>query len=63
MKRAEGCGLAVQRRDGAVPANVFQDGHAVHVRISLSFPGTNLRQNDFRFVSGTGRAPEWFPNG
>src|SRR6187431_435164 len=30
MKRTERRGLAVQRRDSAVPANVFQDGHAVH---------------------------------
>jgi hypothetical protein len=38
MKRPEGRGLAVQRRDGAVSTNVFQDGHAVHVRISPLFP-------------------------
>ena len=64
MKRPEGRGLAVQRRDGAVSANVFHDGQAVHVRISpFLFPGTNLRHNDFRFVSGTGREFVWFPNG
>jgi hypothetical protein len=48
MNRAEGRGLAVQRRDGAVSANVFHDGQAVHARISpFLFPGTNLRHNDF----------------
>ena len=63
MKRPEGCGLAIQRRDGAVSANVFHDGQAVHVRISpFLFPDTNLRHNDFRFVSGTGRENVWFPN-
>ena len=63
MKRSEGRGLAVQRRDGAVSANVFHDGQAVHVRISpFLFPDTNLRHNDFRFVSGTGRENVWFPN-
>ena len=63
VKRPEGRGLAVQRRDGAVPANVFHDGQAVHVRISpFLFPDTNLRQNDFRFVSGARRENLWFPN-
>jgi hypothetical protein len=38
MKRPEGRGLAVQRRDGAVSANVFHNGQAVHVRISPFFP-------------------------
>src|SRR4051794_5008922 len=62
VNRPEGRGLAVQRRDGAVPANVFHDGQAAHVRISPSFPGTNLRHNDFRFVSGARRENLWFPN-
>src|SRR5215207_5785952 len=63
MKRPEGRGLTAQRRDGAVSANVFQDGQAAHVRTPPSFPGTNLRQNDFRLVSGSGRENVWFPNG
>jgi hypothetical protein len=29
----------------------------------ILFPGANLRQNDFRFVSGAGRTNVWFPNG
>jgi hypothetical protein len=47
MNRAEGCGLAAQRCDGAVSANVFQDGHAVHVRISPFFPGHELAAERF----------------
>jgi hypothetical protein len=47
MKWAEGRGLAVQGRDGAVSANVFQDGHAVHVRISPFFPGHELAAERF----------------
>jgi hypothetical protein len=47
MKRPEGRGLSVQRRDGAVSANVFQDGHAVHVRISPFFPGYELAAERF----------------
>jgi hypothetical protein len=47
VKRPEGRGLAVQRCDGAVPANVFHDGQAVHVRISPFFPGDEFAAQQF----------------
>jgi hypothetical protein len=47
MKRPEGRGLTAQRRDGAVSANVFQDGQAAHVRISPFFPGHELAAERF----------------